>query len=267
MQVMFYGSVARMKKGTCAFCHRYAELTGEHLWSGWVNGLLGAQKYEMSFIDHLKDKHISWTAKSLNLKVPVVCKRCNNEWMSDIENEMAKPVLSKMVSRGSPFVLSAEDRRSLAVFSFKTFVIHDHSVEDRKPFFSPAARSRFRLSLAIPPCVQMWAGMIRSDEPRGVCMANYRQVRQGILNGIEFYFLTYAVASIVIQLGAYRWRRRVKGTSDNKFVQDANMDSVTPLFWPPDGNAIMWPPGRMLDVDDIEPLRNRWNSLHLIRGG
>lgn len=251
-------------KAACAFCHKHADMTGEHLWSDWTNSILGANKYDFQKIDHIEGTCLVWTSKSLNLKARVVCKDCNNGWMSDIENRRAKPVISEMMKHSRPFSLSAHQLESLAIFAFKTFVVADHMMDDRKPFFSPALRSKFRISLAIPSRVQMWLAMASGGAP-AIAWSNYTQSRGGLLNGIEFYFFTYRIGPVVIQIAAHRWRRRNKGTSDNKLVQDPNMDSVSATLWPLSRNPIRWPLRAALGARDIEPFCKRWDSLFLQR--
>ena len=99
-----------------------------------------------------------WSATTINLKAPVVCGPCNNGWMSDLENDHAKPVMQDMILHGAPRMLQPSDIASIAAFAFKTTVVTDHMHPRRKPFFSSATRYRFAASLAIPDGVQMWIG-------------------------------------------------------------------------------------------------------------
>ena len=50
----------------------------------------------------------TWKDKKFNLTAKLVCTKCNNEWMSDLENEQAKPVMQCMISQGKRISLSRE---------------------------------------------------------------------------------------------------------------------------------------------------------------
>jgi hypothetical protein len=56
----------------CAFCNRTAKLTGEHVWSDWLNSIFPPSTY------------------FYRLKAKIVCRACNNGWMSNLESQHAK---------------------------------------------------------------------------------------------------------------------------------------------------------------------------------
>src|SRR4051812_3925000 len=107
----------------CAFCPNTPEsLTGEHVWSDWINRILRAKGCEITYRtgrgDYRKQKR-----KTLDRKIPVVCADCNNKWMSRLENEHAKPALSDLILQDKPIFLSPESLRSIALFAFKSMVV------------------------------------------------------------------------------------------------------------------------------------------------
>lgn len=232
-----------------------------------MSRMIGAEKYGLSRHDVIGGNFRKWTAPTLNLTVAIVCKECNNGWMSDLETRVA-PVISRMaMSSGGRFSLTTADIIALAAFGFKTTVIADFMNIDRKPFFLPSVRVEFGRFRRIPPRVQMWLGALTGTGVIGMCHSFYDQVRTGTLNGLELYVLTYGVASVIIQVAAFRWRRRRKGSIGDKLIQDPNMDAITPQLWPSRRTTIDWPLAHGLKAEQIETFSNRWRSMFLVRGG
>jgi hypothetical protein len=101
----------------CGFCPEIAGITGEHLWPGWFGKKLGRRKYVISEVQ--QDGSVNYRPKwALNQKAYVVCGKCNNGWMSDLENK-TKKVTNGMSLYGSPVTLGAHEIALIAANSFK----------------------------------------------------------------------------------------------------------------------------------------------------
>src|ERR1035438_7369483 len=93
----------------------------------------------------------------IDWKARVVCKKCNETWMSNIESQHAEPVLTPLITGELDLPIGLAEARSIALFSFKTAVVLDHANRRAEsPFFDRRSRHLFRKSLAIPISVQMW---------------------------------------------------------------------------------------------------------------
>src|SRR6516162_2332321 len=133
----------------CAFCPSTADLTGEHLWSHWMDDLFPGKKRFTSknekgeIIKQWEDASLSWKAK-------VVCRRCNNGWMSDMESKHAKPAMTGLIrgTKRRPSRNHTPDPLRFLVLRLPLFLT-TCSV-DAVPFFPQRARYRFRQCLAIP---------------------------------------------------------------------------------------------------------------------
>jgi hypothetical protein len=65
----------------CAFCPSTAKLSGEHIWSDWMNALFPGKKKYLNIIERT-----IWSSNALDWKAKVISEPCNNGWMSNIES-------------------------------------------------------------------------------------------------------------------------------------------------------------------------------------
>lgn len=164
---------------SCAFCHREAKMSGEHIWSEWIGKVLGgSRRYAFRRVDPNGRTLNTWNSDELDLTAKVVCEPCNNGWMSDIERDHAKPTFAPIID-GEPFCLLPLGIKSAAIWAFKITVIADHIQSNRLPFFTEIERTIFKERLDIPAGVQMWLAayserityerlFVRSDERKGI---------------------------------------------------------------------------------------------------
>lgn len=75
-----------------------------------------------------------WRNKELDTKAKVVCKQCNNGWMSELEAQSI-PILKDMVVHRAPTRLKARDIAVLTAVGFKNAALADHVQTVRCPFF------------------------------------------------------------------------------------------------------------------------------------
>src|SRR5947209_2968245 len=107
-----------MAKRPCAFCpDNEAKLTGEHLWSDWTNNILPKKPFLITRFGRDGVKVGQHKSQKLNIKVPVVCARCNNGWMSDVENLLAKPAMAELILSDKGVLLTPERVRSIATYA------------------------------------------------------------------------------------------------------------------------------------------------------
>jgi hypothetical protein len=141
----------------CAFCPATADITLEHLWSGWIGKALGA--YDIKNTRRTESGEvITWPTKEFSAGAKVACRDCNNGWMSALESA-SKSILEDMIVHCKPVTLSAKDIATIAAVTFKNMVVADYmKSSDRPPFFTRRERWLFRESLTLPKGLQMWFG-------------------------------------------------------------------------------------------------------------
>lgn len=81
----------------CIFCGK-AAVSGEHLFPDWINRRFAKPDSPMPISQTLNGEQVdSWNAYELaSIEIRAVCVMCNNEWMSEIENDASvhlKPMI------------------------------------------------------------------------------------------------------------------------------------------------------------------------------
>lgn len=236
----------------CAFCPETANLSLEHLWSDWMNDLFpGKKRFTRK---NEKGEIISqFISPDLNWKARVVCKKCNNTWMSQIEQQHAKPAMTDLITGKVEIEISNSRARSLALFAFKTAVVFDHVARTRPPFFERSDRHRFATSLVIPNNVGMWmAGFLPVG--KGEVHTCYHK---GELSNrrLEMYVCTYAVGHLTLQI--------VAAKSGNWTIAPTPGFEYSAIpFWPSLPKGIVWPVAQVLkNVPDFDTFSARWRNV------
>ncbi len=239
----------------CAFCSETANLSLEHLWSDWMNDLFpGKKRFTRK---NEKGEIISdYIAPSLNWKARVVCEKCNNTWMSQIEQHHAKPAMADLITGAVEVDFSSSRARSLAIFGFKTAVVFDHVSRKRQPFFDRAARHQFAKSLIIPRNVAMWmAGFLPIG--KGEVHSCYHD---GEFNNrrLEMYVCTYAVGHLTLQIIAAK-------DGNWTIAPTPGFEYLAIPFWPTLPKRIIWPAASVLrTVADFDAFSRRWEVVEII---
>jgi hypothetical protein len=250
-----------MKK--CAFCPNDAvERGGEHVWDDWVNKALPKTLYRAQKRYALHTPTIEYNTNELGEKLPVVCTDCNSGWMSVLTNK-TKETFSRAILDGEPFTLGPRDAALLAAFTFMKAVVTSHNIEDYEPFFTRAARERFRASYTIPPWVKEWfaayQGAARMSTKNNLSIVS--AITHGPLHGIEFCSFTYVVGKLALQLLAPRWKHiDHRGRQLLSLTPNAYWNPAAILFWPHDGSVLSWPPPKYLGGDTIQAFIERFNN-------
>jgi|SRR5271169_2007089 len=138
----------------CLFCPRAVD-SAEHIWSDWIlEDLKPVQPI------HIKiGKTMSKWVDNPEVRVKCVCQKCNNGWMSDIENEN-KPHMSAMMN-GKPTVLEPKQQKLLTRWAILKAMVLDGSSKSRGPFYSESERTDMKPpSRSIPIGTHAWIGRL-----------------------------------------------------------------------------------------------------------
>ncbi|MGY4496935.1 hypothetical protein ACVWYH_000862 [Bradyrhizobium sp. GM24.11] len=131
---LYYGRFKKPAKEACAYCQTVTEMTEEHLFPDWLRGVFPKRMGRASHILVRPERHAFWEGVPLHvgkarkdrsvelytIKVAHVCAECNNEWMSNLQNQ-AKPIVLAFAKGGWPQLNDAE-RMTLARWSTMTAI-------------------------------------------------------------------------------------------------------------------------------------------------
>ena len=145
----------------CFFC-RGKGLTKEHVWPRWMARYLPVQQgFGQFYVRTMSDElEIVQPRKALSHKITsltarVVCKFCNNQWMSLLEKSV-EPVIAPMI-QGHAVSLHNEHQRVLARWIAKTLMVME--ALDRKDIVSNVADRETVMTAGHPPSDwQIWLG-------------------------------------------------------------------------------------------------------------
>jgi hypothetical protein len=111
----------------CIFCQGDGPLSVEHIWPEWLAESMGASGRNLyksgTIIEGESVVAQEFEGLGLQKKVKAVCRKCNNEWMSELEQEVA-PFLGSMV-RGDGATLTMDEQELLALWTVKTVCVAD----------------------------------------------------------------------------------------------------------------------------------------------
>jgi hypothetical protein len=239
----------------CAFCPEIANKSGEHIWSTWMNVFSPGKK---RFIRRDATGRVisDWICGVFNWKAYVVCEKCNNGWMSDIEKWHAKPAMSDLIADKPNIPVPQLQANSIALFAFKTAVILDYMALDREPFFDRTARHNFRSSHTIPDNVMMFIFRL-SYKGRGDARSGYFDGAISSTQHLKTFVSTFAVGHFGFEVVGYHTRGITRVAPRRK-----DFDSLAVPFWPVISSGFIWPRASALrTIHDFDSFSLRWRDV------
>lgn len=235
----------------CAFCPATADITGEHIWSDWMNELFPGMT-QVTFRKMEWDGTVlkKYPSPKLNMKTEVVCGSCNNGWMSRLEKYHAKPAMVDLIQGKSLETVGKKRAHGLALFAFKTAVIANRSLPESEFFFDEPERYSFHKSLTIPRDVVMFLVGMVPVSGGGIGSFNVHYPPHLSLNVCSFWIgqLGFQVIS-------------ARSSTASKVESLPTPPGLTTRFYPvlePNGR---WPRSKVLSVEEFNDFSNRWNSI------
>jgi hypothetical protein len=237
----------------CAFCPNTADKSGEHVWSQWMDKLFAFKK---TLVQTIPPRPARKTA-ALNWTVKVVCKKCNETWMSDIESKVV-PAMTPLILGKTGINITQSQADTISLFAFKTAVILDHIDRKRTPFFPRSVRHQFRTSHAIPVYVRMWlAGYGLFEE--GHLRAVYDEGTMSTGHPVKFYALSFSVGHLAFQVTSVK---NFFGPLAQFSPSDARFNHLAVRFWPRIPSGVVWPLAHVLrDGTDFNAFADRWRDV------
>jgi hypothetical protein len=203
-----------------------------------------------------------WTTTKIDQTANVVCKMCNETWMSELEGR-ARTLLTDVIIDGKQASFVGDDLKFLAAYAFEKSVIANYQTLRilGEPISTRGQRERFRTSLAIPANVRIWVSSFRGQS-RYSGRSNPRYAKSTDdpppLNDLDVFTHTYVIGHLVFQVLSSRFNSVLnRGRWVELPEQDHYWSSASQQIWPVQRDTITWPT-KYLGPNTIEPFVDRW---------
>ena len=247
----------------CIFCGPTNDaITREDIWPLWLGEHLKTKRLKLE-IARRRRKYAAtaWPTNKIELAAKVVCKKCNNEDLSDLENKHAKPALLPLID-GEPTALSLERQAAIAAWLTKIAMVYEFTGGPMRQFFSQQDREHFIRSMSPPPTTWVWLASVgpgygtalsqhalypRNTPQRQLLRIPPPQVQilSGVMGHLAFQLLTRRGFEF---LRTVRMRR----------ITDPWLTKTLLIY--PSKRVVVWPPSHALEDNALKPFSDRWGS-------
>jgi len=202
----------------CVFCGDDANrLTDEHVFGDWISKFfideLGVQLDGMSEIVDVKGNVKRYPQVPFQQKVKIVCKKCNEGWMSRLESSVISDL--KVMMSGKPKMLRHNLKRRLAFWCAKTALVLDHMHPQNMIVPESHFRELYEQQSALRSQVVLVAFRSVTKEQPGELLASAlkqpvtnvqvpisspaltQSIQQNVAEGHAMYKITFAIGNFV----------------------------------------------------------------------
>jgi hypothetical protein len=244
----------------CVFCNNPAG-SREHLWAAWIHKRKDFGPLKVTIGDSPSE-----IRNDPEQKIDTVCGKCNNGWMSALENKN-KPTIACMF-QDLAIPLDRQQQTALSNWSVKTAMVLD-SVKgpNTNPpfqysrFYLKSDCEQFRQQRIISDHVRIWIGRcsVSALGAYGTDVAVFSLDKSKVGIGTA---TTIVVGHLALQVFAMRVSPEHDGKHiDNVQPKPGDWVNLLAQIWPITRNSIMWPPQLTFTTSgprSIAHLMDRW---------
>lgn len=261
-------------KNKCIFC-KDSGMSKEHFWPEWISSYIQNNRTgnHISEIhssegkkDRVLDRQIKRPGNVITKKLRVVCKSCNNGWMSQLE-ERVKPILVAILENKS-ITIKKDDLLFLSKWVAMKVIVAEQS-EDGTQVTPDSDRDEFFQSGKIPDYFRVYIGLQETEHTSGYLRHSltFSITKDGptpSLDGLQRN--TQTVSFIIGPLFIFVVAARV----DNfELVQAFNLETMQ-CIWPKENNELNWPLVKKLnqaEMSNVAYALDDFISLYNIKYG
>jgi hypothetical protein len=254
----------------CVFCQT-GRPTKEHVCPQWISRLIREYKPGDTFTTIRRrpdgNDH-AWTGNIIDIQAKIACRDCNGGWMSRIENDRAKPLLSPMIATGRPTYLTSPERRSIALWAQKTAMTFEYTAEryreHRTVFFTDPERMALKQGGEPHEDVAVWVAHYEGhrastfhsamDTLTSTVRKEAYAVHRSTMTAGHFAFQLIAVRDL--NSGNLVPLASLGGIDMNRAAQQA----ILPVWPRLAAAAIPWPPPSGLNDEAFEDFIKSWTN-------
>ena len=229
----------------CIFCGATKNITEEHVFSVWMHKYLPTRNRRSRYALMSRERINDFKTKEggvNSLRQRVVCRNCNNTWMSATETTVKASLIPLMAAE--KFGLTAERQRDLARWAVLKSIVLEY---DDAAFSQQECREFMRNSNLSDKCF-VWIARCGSERWR--TRALREQTSVAVLTG---YW--HRVVTGVLQSTAIRAQRtfHIRGSQQSRGDPNrSSYGSFPSLAY--GGDELSWPPSRILNTTEAEEI-------------
>jgi hypothetical protein len=233
-----------MAPRVCIFCGGHG-ITAEDVWPRWLGRVFGRNRLPgpmtVSFsVSGAAREEMGWQAARIKIKAKVVCSRCNNGWMSDLE-QAAEPILAPMLDVARPSVLDTAGQITAATWATKTAMLFEYA----RPIpgtehFSDVDRKALMDDLVPPSGVVVWLG--RFVGQNNFCDYLAHSLGSPNTRAQAGLVSTFLIGYLVVQVFAYHLRELGVRNRYRMKVRPGPWPQSLIQVWPVASPGLTWPP-------------------------
>lgn len=245
--------MARMP-GRCIFCGGFG-LSKEHVLPDWLRQIfprLPTDTHTMGYLAHPARREFEKKRGQGQLgskKVRVVCKKCNNSWLSDMEDD-TQGILRPLIE-GTVRTLTIDEQSRLAAWIAKTTMTAEYLVKEQ-PAIKQAERERFKEQ--------------KKPEDHWQIFVSSYVGRQWSKGGIFHHGLGLYIPPEPMRVGVRNTQITIFGlghlicmslsSTAQGFSMSLNdeLKEVTRQLWPPVGRDLPWPTNKLIDDNGVQAI-------------
>jgi hypothetical protein len=246
----------------CMFCKGQA-LTNEDAWPIWLMKAMPGAGPGTNYAARGEADLEPWRSQKPQQKVKYVCGKCNNGWMSQLENRV-KPIVENIFNLNS-VDLDSVSQMILAVWSVKSAMVFEALRPTKSWYFLDSERETLMKSLDMPSWTHVWVANCLNYQgvfTSGVDLGGIVNTSSGPVKG---FVTTLGFGPLAIQVLNIRFATATDPSA--KLTIDrpsSSLDSATLPIWPSQHQIVRWPPSSGLSGEsDLEALSKRWVYHHI----
>jgi hypothetical protein len=243
----------------CLFCAGPG-LSREHIWADWLKAYIKKDdpRHEISSLFHpapqrpemIKEiKKQEGDVRSRRLRV--VCKTCNNGWMSRLQNR-AKPILIPLLT-GESATLSILDQQIIAAWATMTVMVGEY-IKAETAVITQSERDHLRLTNTPPPTWKIWIANLAVTDLSAWVSGRFPVIKSEDIahphdNGIprpNVQETSFIVGKLFIRTVSSPFPEIV---NLRQFTVEDERSLIIPI-WPQRFDELVWPPRIAIGKDD-----------------
>ena len=224
----------------CIFCRNSAD-SKEDLFPRWILKRVNTRQPLRRQLGSAPPE----ITENQEVRLPCVCQKCNNTWMSKMEVTVKK-FMGPMIEDLS-FTLDRQNQQNLAEWAVKCAMCND-TVDVHPRFFTEAECRTFKEKRTIPDRTLVFAARFtgRSLDSHGVDFTLIEPKTNELL--VRAHVYNVMVGHVVLQVLSWHPEPPHKDKIIRFRVADGPWDKLTIQIWPTEEKSVSWPPPLSLNT-------------------